>query len=228
MNRTLNVVRMQLVNRMTYIWIPLIVLGGSLVLSIAIWAMIPYGGAKYGGGSQAPLWYFFAVGLQALTLSFPFSQAMSVTRRSFFVGTMLTASLTAVILAAVFVAGGYLELATHGWGLNGYYFYLDWVWANGPGGAALMIFAAAMLIFSMGFWGATIYKRFGPLGLTVVLVAIGALLVGGMWLIGRLDAWGAVFGGLATAGPAILALWLLVVTVVLAIVSFVALRRLVP
>jgi hypothetical protein len=228
MNRTLNVVRMQLVNRMTYIWIPLIVLGGSLVLSIAVWMLIPYGGPKYGGGSQAPLWYFFAVGLQALTLSFPFSQAMSVTRRSFFLGTMLTAALTSVILAAVFVAGGYLELATGGWGLNGYYFYLDWVWANGPAGAALLVFAAGMLIFGIGFWGATIYKRFGAIGLTIVLVAIGALLVGGMWLIGRLNAWGTVFGTLATQGPAMLALWLLAVTVVFGAVSFAALRRLVP
>lgn len=228
MNRILNVVRMQLVNRMTYIWIPLLILVGTLVLSMLVWAMIPYGGPKYGGGSQAPLWYFFAVGLQALTLTFPFSQAMSVTRRDFFLGTLLTAALTSAILAAVFVVGGYVELATRGWGLNGYFFHLDWVWAAGPGGAALFIFVVAMLFFATGFWGATIFKRFGALGLTIVLVGIGALLVGALWLIERLDAWGPVFGWIAQQGAASLALWGLALVAVLGVVSFATLRRLVP
>ena len=56
-------------------------------------------GPKYGGGAQAPLWYFDVVGIQALTLTFPFSQAMSVTRREFFLGTLLTAAFTSSILA---------------------------------------------------------------------------------------------------------------------------------
>ena len=33
MSRTLNVVRMQLVNRQTYIWVPLLVLAGSFLLA---------------------------------------------------------------------------------------------------------------------------------------------------------------------------------------------------
>jgi hypothetical protein len=228
MNRTLNVVRMQLVNRMTYIWIPLIILGASFVLSLLIWAMIPPGGQKYSGGSQAPLWYFFAVGIQALTLTFPFSQAMSVTRRSFFVGTMLTAGITSAILALVFVLGGLLELATGGWGMKGYFFHLDWVWADGAGGAALFIFVVAILFFLMGFWGATIFKRFGAIGLTIVLVALGLLLVGGFWLIGRLDAWPAVGSWLGTQTAISLGLWGLVLAAVLALVSFATMRRLVP
>ena len=228
MNRTLSVVRMQLVNRMTFIWIPLIILGSALALSIVIWAMIPYNGVKYGGGSQAPLWYFFAVGIQALALTFPFSQAMSVTRRAFFLGTMLTAALTSVILAAIFVAGGYLELATHGWGLNGYFFYIDWIWQSGPFAAALLIFVVAMLFFVIGFWGATVYKRFGAIGLTITLVAIGVVLVAAIWLVGRFDGWGAVGAWLAVQTSTSLALWGLAVTVVLGAISFATMRRLVP
>ena len=92
MSRTLNVVRMQFVNRQTYIWVPLLVLVGAFVLSLMIFAMIPDDGVKVGGGSQAPLWYFLVVGVQSLTLTFPFSQAMSVTRREFYLGTLLTAA----------------------------------------------------------------------------------------------------------------------------------------
>ena len=88
-NRTLSVVRMQLINKQTYIWIPLIILGGAFVLAMAIYAILAGSGVPgpfYGGGAQAPLWYFGIVGIQALTLTFPFSQAMSVTRREFYLG----------------------------------------------------------------------------------------------------------------------------------------------
>ena len=179
MNRVGNVVRMQLVNRQTFIWIPLIILAGSLVVSIVIWSMIPYDAPKYGGGAQAPLWYFFAVGIMGMTQTFPFSQAMSVTRREFFLGSLLTAGLTSAILTAIFVIGGFVEQATTGWGVNGYFFYLDWIWSSGPAVAAVLILFMTMTFFVTGFAIATIYKRFGPAVLTVILVGLGLLLVGG-------------------------------------------------
>lgn len=228
MNRTLNVVRLQLVNRMTYIWIPLIILSGSLVLTLLIFSMLPADGAKYGGGSQAPLWYFMIVGIQALTLTFPFSQAMSVTRREFFLGTLLTAALTAAILSSIFLVGGLIEQATSGYGMNGYFFYIDWLWAPGWWAALLGYFAIAMFMFVIGFWAATIYKRWGSLAITLVLVGLGALLVAGLWLIGRLDAWGTVFGWIADQGTLGMTLWAVLLIAVLAGTSFLTLRRAVP
>lgn len=228
MSRTLNVVRMQLINKYTYVWIPLIVLGGAFLVSLALYAIIPGDGEKVGGGAQAPLWYFLVVGVQALTLTFPFSQAMSVTRREFFLGTYLTAAITAAILAVVFVIGGFIEKATDGWGLNGWVFHLDWIWQSGPLGAFVFYFLLAMLFFSMGFWSATIYKRFGTLWLTVTLVGIALVLVGVLWLIGRTDSWGTVFTWIASQGSLGLALWSLVLIGLLAVTSFIPLRRAVP
>ncbi len=69
----------------------------------------------------------------SLSYTFPFSQALSITRREFFFGTMLAALVTAVLLGAVFAVGGAIERATGGWGVNGYFFSLDWVWTAGPG-----------------------------------------------------------------------------------------------
>ena len=228
MSRTLNVVRMQFINKQTYVWVPLLVLGGSFILSLMVFALIPVDAPKYGGGSQAPLWYFLVVGVQSLTLTFPFSQAMSVTRREFYLGTLLAATVTAGMLAIVFVVGGFIEQATTGWGINGYFFYLDWIWAAGPLAAFFVYFAIAMLFFVIGFWTATIYKRFGSVWLTVVLVGIGLILVGLMWLTGLADAWVAVFTWIAEQGALGLALWGVLVGAVLAGVSFLILRRAVP
>jgi hypothetical protein len=231
MNRTLNVVRMQLVNRQTYIWVPLMVLAGSLIISLAVYAIIASSGVTvdmFGGGAQAPLWYFAVVGAQAMTLTFPFSQAMSVSRREFYLGTLLSAGLTAAILAIVFVIGGLIEQATDGWGMNGYIFYLPWVWEAGPAGAALVFFTLAMVFFIVGFWGATIFKRWGTLAVTIVIFGFALLLVVALWLVARSNAWAEVFGWLAEQGAVTLSLWGIVAAVVLGGASYLTLRRSVP
>ncbi|MFJ6651709.1 hypothetical protein ACIQLJ_02805 [Microbacterium sp. NPDC091313] len=228
MNRILNVVRVQLTYRATYIGIPLLVLGGSFALSILVFALIPYDGPKYGGGSQAPLWYFAVVGAQALTLSFPFSQALSITRREYFIGTLLTAGVTAAMLSGIFLVGGWIEQLTNGWGVNGYFFALDWVWSAGPLAAVGMCFGMAMLFFVCGFAGATVFKRYGMLGLTIALLAVGLVLVGVMAIVGRTDSWAPFFGWFVQIGPGGLAALMLAIAAALAASAFPLLRRATP
>lgn len=228
MNRTLNVTRMQFVNRYTFVWLPLIILASSFALSMMVFAIIPYDGAKYGGGSQAPIWYFFAVGIMSLSYTFPFSQALSITRREFFFGTMLAAVGTALILGTVFILGGAIEQATGGWGVNGYFFYLDWVWRAGALAAGVFYAACALLLFVTGFLGSTIYKRVGALGLTVVLVGVGLILVGALWLIGRANAWVAVGEWMAALTVPALIVSMLAAAVVIGGIAFATLRRATP
>ena len=228
MNRTLNVVRMQLVNRMTYLWIPLIILFGAFALTLVVVALIPSTEMKIGGGASAPFWYFAVVGAQALTLTFPFSQALSITRREYYLGTLLTAALTSAGLTAIMVVGAAIESATGGWGMNGYFFTVPWIWEAGPAVAALFFFSIAMLFFVVGFTGATIYKRFGMLWLTVTIIAVAALLIGVLWIVGRLDAWVAFFSWFVEIGAGGLSLLLTGLVVVLAAVAFPVLRRATP
>lgn len=228
MNRTLTVTRMQFVNKYTFVWLPLIILAGSFALSLLVFALIPYDGAKFGGGSQAPIWYFFAVGIMSLSYTFPYSQALSITRREFFLGTMLAAGVTSVILGLVFVVGGAIERATGGWGVNGYFFSLDWVWRAGPLAAGAFYASLAMLLFVVGFWGSTIYKRFGAIGLTVVLGGAGLLLVGVLWFVGRLNAWAEIGAWMASLTVPALIAAILAAAAVLAGVAFLTLRRATP
>lgn len=228
MNRTLTVTRLQFVNKSTFVWMPLIILGVTFVMSVIIFALIPYDGAKYGGGSQAPIWYFFAVGIMALSYTFPFSQALSITRREFFFGTMLAAVITSVLLGCVFVIGGFLEQATRGWGVNGYFFSLDWVWREGPFAAGTFFAATSLLLFVVGFWGSTIYRRFGALGLTATLAALGLLLAAAIWVIGQLSAWAAVGAWMAGLSVPGLIGWIGVAVLAFGTVAFATLRRAIP
>lgn len=231
MNRALNVVRLQLINRQTFVWIPLIILFGSLAISLLIYGIIQSSGARgvmISGGVQAPLWYFGVIGAQALTRTFPFSQAMSITRRDFFIGTLLTAVLTAGLLAAVFVIGGLIEQATNGYGMNGWFFYLPWVWEAGPLAAGVAYFALAMLAFVIGFWAATVFKRFGSLVTVITLVGVGLVAVAVAWLATATRSWPAVVDTVVTLGAFGLAVCGILITLVLATSSFATLRRAVP
>ncbi|GAA2907465.1 hypothetical protein JOD62_001231 [Microbacterium keratanolyticum] len=228
MRRVLNVIRLQMINRQTFIWVPLIVLAGATVISVLIYAMIPVDTPKYGGGGQAPLWYFFAIGISAMSLTFPFSQAMSITRRDFFLGTMLTAVLASAFMGLLFLIGGGIEMVTNGWGVNGYVFYLPDLWRVGWFGAWTVYFTLALFLFVLGFTGATIYKSWGLTVLTIVWVTLALILVGLVFLTTRLNLWEQVWHTIGDLGSFGLALWGLVVTAVCMTVSFIAFRRTVP
>jgi hypothetical protein len=86
----------------------------------------------------------------------------------------------------------------------------------------------AMLMFVAGFWAATIYKRWGSVILTVVLVAVGVALVALMWVIGRMDAWAQVFAWFGQQGAVGMSLWGLLLAAVLAGISYLTLRRAIP
>jgi hypothetical protein len=228
MSRTLNVIRLQLINKQTFIWVPLIVLAGAVLVSIAIYAMIPLDTPKYGGGGQAPLWIFFGTGITAMTLTFPFSQALSITRREFFIGTLLSAVMTSTFMSVIFLIGGGIELLTNGYGVNGYVFHLPWIWEAGPLGALVVFFTLPLFLFVLGFTGATIYKSWGPVALTVVSLALVLVLLVVLFVITRLELWGEIWAGILGLGALGLALWGLVAVVALAAVSFLAFRRAKP
>ena len=228
MRRTLNVVRLQLINRDTFIWVPLIVLAGATLVSVLIYAMIPVDTPKYGGGGQAPLWAFFGVGMTAMTMTFPFSQAISITRREFFIGTMLSAVLASALMGLLFLIGAGIELLTDGYGVNGYVFHLPWMWQAGPAGAFVVYFTLALFFFVVGFTGATIYKRGGALMITAVGVGVALVLVALVFLTTRLELWQEVNAAIMDLGAVGLALWGLLGIVVLSAISFMTFRRATP
>lgn len=226
--RTLKVVRLQFMNKDTFIWAPLIILGAAFAISFLIYAMIPVDDPKYGGGSQAPLWYFGAVAIYALTRTFPFSQALSVTRRQFYIGTLLTAVVAALALAIIFVVGGLIEQGTNGLGINGYMFYLPWIWEQGPLAAGFVYFAIAMLFFVIGYVVTVIFKRFGNKIMLAVIFAVSLGLVGLVGLATLTNAWPSVWAEILRLGAVGLAAWGLLIAAVLAVVGWFPMRKAIP
>lgn len=228
-SRTLGVVRLHFMNTQTFVWVPVLVLSGVWLITLLIYWIISAAGVDgpmYSGGSQAPLWYFAVVGAQAMNLTFYFSQAMSLTRREFYLGSLTAAGISAAAISTVFVLLGLIEQATNGYGINGYFAYLPWVWEGGPFAAALTYFALTMLTFILGFWFAIVHKRFGALILAAVLLVIALVLLGGAALISLNSTWGEVWMWFVETQSMGLTLWALGLSVVFAAGSYLTLRRL--
>lgn len=229
MSKVINVVRMQLINKWTFLGLPAVILASTFALSVAIWAMIPNTeGYKYSGAGQAPIWYFFGLGIQALTLTFPFSQGLSVSRKAFYLGSVLLFSGIALAMAFIFWAAGLIEVATNGWGMNGHMFNLPWV-SEGPWYAVvLFLFATMLLLYLLGFLGATVYQRWKATGLVVSSVSLGVALVGLAALLTWQQRWLEFFGWFGGQSNLSLAGWILAACVALAGGSYLLLRKATP
>lgn len=181
MNRIVNVARMQLINKWTFLGIPTLILAVSFIFTVVIWWLVRRVGAEgtmYGGGAQAPMWYFLALGIQALTLTFPFSLAMSISRRTFYLGTVALFGLCALAFSVFYYLMGLLEVATGGWGMDGRFFALQWIAENNWFVQIMFYFMLMLLLFMIGFFGATLYMRWRATGVVAFVVGIVAVLLG--------------------------------------------------
>lgn len=228
MSRVLDVLRMHLLVRLTFVTLPLIILGGAFAITLGVFALIPSDGVKVAGAGQAPLWYFLSVGVMAQTRTFPFSQAMSVTRRDFFLGTMLTGLLSSGALAALFVVLGLIENATNGWGMNGRIYFLDEFGGGNVAVAFLAYLVIAMLAFTTGLAFATIYKRFRVLGLWAAIAGVLVALLAAIFAITKTESWPAIGEFLSGAGPLTLAAIGAVVIALVGVADYLVLRRTQP
>jgi hypothetical protein len=229
MNRAINVARMQLINKWTYLGIPAVIMAGAFLVTYGIWLLIPQNGEPlYSGAAQAVMWYFLALGIQSMMLTFPFSQAMSVSRRTFYIGTVGLFAAVALAISILYHVLGLVEEATNGWGLNGQLFALDWIAREPPLVGIYFYFIAMVALFMIGFWFATVYMRWQVTGMLVVFIGFAALLLGlialaqwqGWWP--EVGAWFVRQTALSVAG------WASLFCAILAGGSYLTLRRITP
>ncbi len=231
MSRLLASARLHLVNPLVMLGIPWLVAGISFAINLALFALLDRGPDDDGftGGVASLYITVLVVFVQAVTQLLPFAMGMSLSRRTFYLGTALVALAQALHYGVVLATLIAIEGATSGWGVDLAF------WGPGPldvdGFAAqVLVSGGPMLAFTfVGIGIGVVMKRWGQLGLWGLIVgtvvALGALAILVTWL----EAWGDLgtwFGDrslitVAAALPAALAL-------VLAGLSWGGLRRTVP
>ena len=231
MNRTLTAARLNLVHPLVTLGMPWLIASISFAINLAIWHLTPAGaeGGGFTGGVLALYVTAMIVYLQAVTQLLPFAMGLSLSRRTFIVGTALAAVVHAVAYGIAISALASIEGASDGWGADMSF------WAPGPldvdnFGLQVIVSGAPMLAFlAVGIGIGVISKRWGPSGVWVLsigsMVALGGLAV----LLGWLGAWPAIGRWLVDQSVVSLAAGLpALLSVIVAGLAFVGIRRVVP
>lgn len=231
--------RLQFTVPSAMIGVPAMVFISAWVIALGIAFWIHFGTDRgpeaamepmYTGASQAALWCLAFMAAYSATHAFPFSMALSFSRRVFVIGAFLAFAVLSVGFGVAYAFAAWVERITNGYGIEAYNFDLPYL-TDGPGGIASAGLALAVLclLLMLATFGFTIlYKRLGLrlfwavlLGLVVVLAAVATLITtNGGW--GSVGEWFLQQSALSLTG------WLILPTVGVGLLTYAAIRKSVP
>jgi len=237
--RIWRVVRLNLVNKGSVIWIPTMIMGFIWLVNWLIWWIIfsstapadradAMDGTQWSGGAFYIFVYMMVVGIQVISATFPFALGYSVTRRDFALGAGLTFLLLAAGYALGFTVLSAVEEWTNGWGLGGHLFTSVYFAGASVIGRLFIVFAAMLFFFAVGAFSASLFMRWRMYGILSAAAVLILLLVGAVALITFTQSWPAVGEWFATSGPVGVTAWLLVPTALAAVAAFLTLGRATP
>ncbi len=180
MSTWINVARYQIVQRFNSVTLPWAALA---LLFAAQWAIIAVLGTRdvQLTGLVAIYAVFFIVGVSNVARSLPFGLALGLSRRSYYLGTVLFALALSALDGWLLAGLQEIERATGGWGLGMFFFRVHYI-LDGPWYLTwLTSFVALTLVFVYGMWWGLVYLRWRRMGVRVFVVAqILALLAVGL------------------------------------------------
>ncbi|WP_433528910.1 ABC transporter permease [Micromonospora sp. CA-263727] len=230
MNRALTVARLQFVAWPSVIGWPWGILTLSFLINLALFTAIGDTDVEPTTGALASIYVvMFIACINTITQDFPFAIGLGISRRSFYLGNVLQFGVQAIAYAAVLYLLAVVEEATGGWGINLRFFGLPFLWVENP---VLRFLGFALPFLLLGFIGiaiALVFKRWGVNGMltlsTAALVVIGGSAVLATWR----GWWPAIGGWFADqSGAALLVGWPALLTLPLAAVSYLVIRRATP
>ncbi len=203
MNTLVNVARYHLVDRLQFLVLPVGVTFFAFVVNLAIFATLQEDHENYSGGLFTLFVFMLVSGAVSMTKSLPFGLALGVSRRSYYLGTvLLVAGLSAVYSVGILVLQA-IEGVTGGWGLKLNYFRVPWL-LDGPWYLTLLTsFVLLTLMFMYGMWYGLIYRRAAVLGVVLFSAAQVLVLLGALLVLTWTDSWsklGTFFGTLTVGG----------------------------
>lgn len=231
MNRALTVARLQFVAWRVVLGWPWGILALSFLINLALFSAMRENDdfEPVTGGLLSIYIVMFIASISAITQDFPFAIGLGLSRRSFYLGNVLQFAAQAVVYAAVLYLLAVVEEATDGWGANLRFFGLPFLLVENP---VLRFLGFAIPFLLLGFIGiaiALVFKRWRVNGLlTLSTVALGG--IGGLAVLATWRGWWSAIGGWFVDQPnwALLVGWPALVTVLLAAVSYLVIRRATP
>jgi hypothetical protein len=205
----------------------------SFVINLAIWGLADVaeqsGTTTYTGGLASLYITVIVVFSQAMTQMFPLAMGLSLSRRTYYLGTAAAALLQSLGFGLGLTALDAVEDATNGWGV-GLQFWAGGGLDVGNPLLQLVVFTVPMVAACwIGLGIGVVFKRWGAAG--IYGLSIGVLLAAGVLavLVTWRDAWSDLWAWLTDRSVESLTITLpLVLAVAVAGLTYLGLRRTVP
>lgn len=235
--RIMATARMQFIDRNVFIYIPLLMLFGVLLIVVTIgiliraatgdWGELDLSGMQYSWAILAPMWYLPAVAVSAINPTIHLAYAFSLSRREFYLGTILSFVAAAVFNATVLTLLWFIEKGTGGFWLD--IFYVDSaVYSGQPWYNVFLI--SLFLYFSIlviSAFATVLYLRWRVAGVLGFFAGIVVLLILAAVIVTALDVWEAT-GLWLIAQTTQTFFWLGAAAVAAGLLGFLVIRKATP
>ncbi|GIJ25618.1 hypothetical protein Vqi01_07800 [Micromonospora qiuiae] len=230
MNRALTVARLQSVAWPSVVGWSWGILASSFLINLAIFATIRDADLEPTTGGLASIYIvMFIACINVITQDFPFAIGLGMSRRSFYLGSVIHFGAQAIGYAGVLYLLSVLEEATGGWGVGLRFFGLPFFLVENPVLRYLAFAIPFLLLGFIGFAIALVFKRWGVNGM-LTLGTVALVLFGGAAVLATWQRWWAAIGDWFAdqSGGALLVGWPALLTLPLAVASWLIIRRATP
>src|SRR5699024_6869568 len=178
------------------------------------------------GSAQAPIWYLAFMAAYTASHTFPFSVALSYSRRVYLIGTYLTFAVVSLGLGLISMLAFWVERLTDGFGRHIYVLGAPFLDEYG-GMLGVGAFSAVVTLFFMcfGFFWAILYRRVSIPILWVVILSVIVVVLGLVALITLNEWWPNVGLWFVEQTAFTLAGWGLLATVLLGGLNYWLIRK---
>ena len=233
MNRVLAAARLQLVHPMAILGVPWMVGALSFAINWAVWRIVDIrsleGEDGLTGGVLALYITVLIVFVQAVTQLMPFAMGISLSRRSYFLGTCLVGVGMALGFGAILAILDAVESASGGWGVGLQFWTPPPVDVDGFLPQVAVSGAPMLALIAAGVGMGVVTKRWGPNGVWGLIIGGIVVLGGAAVLVTWMRAWTDLGRWLSDQSVTTLAVGLpLALATALGLLAFAGIRRVVP
>ncbi|MGB3414379.1 MAG: hypothetical protein WBA28_06645 [Microbacteriaceae bacterium] len=240
LQRIWSTMRLQFVDRQWLLYTPIYILIASLALTLVVVTIIysatgTWGeqtdgaleGMSYSWAAISPIWYIPTAAIMAINPTIHLAFAFSLSRREFYLGTVLAFLVTALFQATVVTLLWFIEKATGGYGLGARFVdssvYTDQPWYNVFLISTLLYF----IVLTISAAVAVMYLRWRIFGVLGAILALLLLLIGAATIITLLGTWES-FGYWLVAQVPMFFGWVAIAGVAAIILGYLIIRRITP
>lgn len=226
MNKVTGVIRMNLQDRLGWVFLPWIILGSSFLVNIIIAGTVD---EPFESGGLASIYiYMLVAGIVSVAQTFPFAIGFTVRRKDYLLGTLATITGISAMFAIIIVLLGNAESDwTGGWGAGLTFFKLSYLNDGNVLERFWVHFGLMLNMFLLGFFFGSMYKKFGKTGLFAFFIALSLVLTVVSYLITYNDGWDNIGNWIKDhpSSAAVLSSYLFLLTLLYAFLSHILLRR---